>query len=392
MRLLSLIRKTTLENLRDWKILVLTLTFAPFFTILMYYYFEAATGPAYRVAIVNEDEGRMAEGGVQVNLGADLLATFVEAGRAEPGQTLRVSADADRATAVEHAESGRVDLVLVIPPTFTRTLEAFRDGEEPPTGTVTTYGDPGNPSYLMAAAWSDAITYIFAGEVAEVEGPITIDMQSVGDVESLSEFDLYIPGLLALAVIMLMFTAAASVIKEKDKGTLVRLRISNMTTFEWLLSITLVQTVLGVIAVLLTLLTAMALGYNASGSVPAIVLVSALSSVAVVGISILVSAWLRTIFDLMTIGCFPFFILMFFSGSMFPLPDLPIFEIAGRSINANDILPTTHSISAFNDVLNHSAGIGQVMFEIFAIAALSVVFFAGGTLWFTRRHMSPNAV
>ncbi len=35
-RLPSLVRKTTLENLRDWKVLVMTLSFAPFFTVLMH--------------------------------------------------------------------------------------------------------------------------------------------------------------------------------------------------------------------------------------------------------------------------------------------------------------------------------------------------------------------
>ena len=39
MRFLSLFRKTMIENFRDWKILVLVLTFAPFFVLLMYFYF-----------------------------------------------------------------------------------------------------------------------------------------------------------------------------------------------------------------------------------------------------------------------------------------------------------------------------------------------------------------
>jgi ABC-2 type transport system permease protein len=189
-----------------------------------------------------------------------------------------------------------------------------------------------------------------------------------------------------------MFTAAASIIKEKDKGTLVRLRISNMTTFEWLSAVTLVQVVLGVVAVVLTLGTAMAFGYEPSASVAALVLVSALSSVAIVAISVLVAAWLRTIFDLMTIGSFPFFILMFFSGGMFPLPDVRLFEIGGRPINVNDVLPTTHSIAAFDRVLNHGAGMGGVAFELAAITLLSALYFSLGTLLFTRRHMSANAV
>jgi ABC-2 type transport system permease protein len=106
----------------------------------------------------------------------------------------------------------------------------------------------------------------------------------------------------------------------------------------------------------------------------------------------LVAAWLRTIFDLMTIGCFPFFILMFFSGGMFPLPDIELFDLAGRAVNANDILPTTHSIGAFDGILNHGLGLADIWFELMAITVLSVAFFAVGTAVFSRRHMSANAV
>jgi ABC-2 type transport system permease protein len=387
-RLTSLVRKATLENLRDWKILVMTLTFAPFFTVLMYYYFESASGSPYRLAVVNGDEGMPVDRGPVLRRGDDLVAALRSAEDSEDGQVLRVTELSDSVEALERLSAGALDLVVIVPRDFTRTLEAYREGNEPPPSTVITFGDPGNPKYLLAAAWSDAITYTHAAEVVDEEGPVAVIMQTVGAEDTLSEFDLYVPGLLALAIIMLMFTAAASIIKEKDKGTLVRLRLSNMTTLEWLLAVTLVQVVLGVGAVALTFLTALVFGYELTASTSALVLVSALSSVAVVGISVLVAAWLRTIFDLMTIGSFPFFILMFFSGGMFPLPEVRLFEIAGRSLNANDVLPTTHTISAFDSILNRGAGLGGVMFELGAIALLSFVFFAVGTVLFTRRHMS----
>jgi ABC-2 type transport system permease protein len=390
--LTSLICKTTLENLRDWKILILTLTFAPFFTVLMYHYFDAASESPYRLVVVNGDEGQTTETGTPLNRGEDLIAALGAAALTEGGQALRVIEAPDSEAAVARLRAGSVDLVVVVPSQFTSTLEAYRQGNEPQAATVTTYGDPSSPQYLMASAWSDAVIYTYAAEVADMAGPVEVSMQTIGAENSLSEFDLYVPGLLALAVIMLMFTAAASIIKEKDKSTLVRLRISNMTTLEWLLAVTLVQIVLGVLAVALTLATAMAFGYRPHIPLPALTLVSAASSVAIVGISILVAAWLRTIFDLMTIGSFPFFVLMFFSGGMFPLPDIHLFEIAGRFVNVNHILPTTHSISAFDDILNHGAGLSGVTYELVAISLLSMLFFGVGTLLFTKRHMSANAV
>lgn len=164
-----------------------------------------------------------------------------------------------------------------------------------------------------------------------------------------------------------------------------------MTTFEWLTAVSLTQIILGMLALALTLVTAVALGYETSASLAALTAVGLLSSLAIMAVGLVVAASLRTIFDLMTIGCFPFFILMFFSGGMFPLPQLRLFTVAGRAVNANDILPTTHSISALGKVLNFGAGLGDVLFELAAIALLTVVFFAGGTWLFTKRHMQAAA-
>jgi ABC-2 type transport system permease protein len=89
----------------------------------------------------------------------------------------------------------------------------------------------------------------------------------------------------------------------------------------------------------------------------------------------------------MTIGCFPFFIMMFFSGGMFPIPTISLFALGERSINVNDILPTTHSITAFGKILNRGAGLGDVTYEVGAIIVLTVLYFAVGIWLFTRRHM-----
>jgi ABC-type multidrug transport system permease subunit len=56
-------------------------------------------------------------------------------------------------------------------------------------------------------------------------------------------------------------------------------------------------------------------------------------------------------------------------------------------VNLNEVLPTTHTITAFNKILHSGSGLVEVAPELGAIAALTVVFFAVGTWVFTRRHM-----
>jgi ABC-2 type transport system permease protein len=377
MRFLSLLRKTAVENVRDWKILVMTLTFAPFFVFLMYFYFDEAT-VTYRVVVVNHDAGQV---------GAALVRQLRDVRSAEGGEILRVREEATPAAARERVRAGRADLAVEIPADFTRALEAHAAGDVVGQAVIRSYGDGTNVNSLLAMAFSDYLAYEYAARVTGDEGPLRVEAMDVGTAQAQDEFGRYVPGLLALALMMLMFTAAASIIKEKDKGTLVRLRLSNMTTFEWLAAVSVTQCVIGVVALGLTLLTAMALDYRPLGSLPAAVVVCLVSSMAIMGISLMVAAALRTIFDLVTIGSFPFFVLMFFSGGMFPLPDVRLFTLGDRAININDILPTTHSITAFDRILTAGGGLGDVWFELGAIALLTVGCFSIGGWTFVRRHM-----
>ena len=121
--------------------------------------------------------------------------------------------------------------------------------------------------------------------------------------------------------------------------------------------------------------------------VATLLVIGAISTLGVVAMSILTAAFLKSMFELLTIGCFPFFILMFFSECMFPLPKVRLFHIAGHMLYANDILPTSLTVKALNKTLNYGAGIGDVLFELTAIVVLAIAYFALGTWLFRRRHM-----
>jgi ABC-2 type transport system permease protein len=377
MRWAALLRKSLIESVRDWKILILALTFAPCFVFLMYFYFEAGA-TVYRIAVVGRDAGPR---------GAAFVAALARRRSAEGELLLEVREERDLAAARAHLESRAVDLVVEIPPDFSAALEPAGVAEGVAPATVRSYGDLANPRYVMAAAYVDYFAYEYAAAATGQRSPIALDPQTIGQVRRLDDFALYVPALLGLAVMMLLFTAAAPLIREKDKGTLVRLRMSPMTTFEWLAAVSVTQVIVGVATVALTYVAALACGYRSPGSLTALLVVAVFACLALVGISVLVAAYLRTIFDLVTIGCFPFFVLMFFSGGMFPLPDVTLLAVGGVTVHVNDVLPTTHAIVAFGKILNLGNGLGGVAVELFAITVLTAIYFGLGTWLFTRRHM-----
>ncbi|MBU4331266.1 MAG: ABC transporter permease [Acidobacteria bacterium] len=385
MKLLSLLKKNWIENLRDWKILILTLSFAPLFVFLMHFYFGESV-QVYRVIVINQDRGVTADGAA-VKTGEKLINILKEARYPEGGSIFLIEEMEEIENAKSLLKDKTADLAVVIPSDYSETIDSFIRGEERNPAVIQTFGDPSNAKYLMSAVWNDTLAYLHILDETGQRLPVELSPQMLSGSTSLNEFDLYVPGLLGLALIMLMFTAAASVIKEKDKGTIMRLRISRMTTAEWIMAVSGIQVLIGVGAVFLTYLSAFVLGYRGSGSLAAILVVTILSCLSVIGISLIVAAFLRTIFDLMTIGCFPFFILLFFSGSMFPLPQLRLFSFAGRSVNVTDILPTTHAINALGKILNYGVGLEDVLYELIAMLLLTIITYVIGIRLIRIRHM-----
>ncbi|MNI55847.1 ABC-2 family transporter protein [compost metagenome] len=204
----------------------------------------------------------------------------------------------------------------------------------------------------------------------------------------MNEFDGYVPGLIALAVLMILFTASASIVKENDQKTLLRLKLSRLGAFNFLAGICITQAIVAAGALALSYWTALGLGYRPAGEFGAVFAVGLLSSFSMVAVSLVVASFLNTVFDVLTIGCFPFFILMFFSGSMFPLPKMNVFTIGGHSFGITDLLPLTHTANAFNQILNYGAGLEDVLFDFVMIALLTVIYFAMGLRLYQQRKLS----
>ncbi|MHB8868080.1 MAG: ABC transporter permease [Thermoleophilia bacterium] len=422
MRIAAFLTKTFLENLREWKVLILTLLFAPAFVYLMFGYFEAAS-PAYRLLYVNHDGGvaSAADGGAASDTavgdpaaGASGPAATVgdvssevggliaawEGARHPDGKPVFVVEEVTNVEAAEAEVRARdADLLVEIPPGFSQALRDFREragagtnnaaevGAGAPPALLVNHADETNVRGAMAMALSDYTAFTYAGVLTQAASPLEVTLTSLGSERPLTDFDLYVPALLVLALIMTLFTAATSLVKEVDRGTMTRLMLSRLRTWEFLAAITVNQVLIGLGALGLTYLAAMSVGYRSDGSVAMVLLVGGVTTLGVVSIAVLTSACLKSMFELLTVGTFPFFILMFFSEVMFPLPRVRVVEIVGQVLYANDILPPTLGVRALNRVLNHGGGLRDVGFELVAMLVLTAGYFALGTWLFRRRHM-----
>jgi ABC-2 type transport system permease protein len=188
-------------------------------------------------------------------------------------------------------------------------------------------------------------------------------------------------------VIMLVFLAAMAVTREVETGVLKRLMISRMTATDLLGGVSLSIVLLGVVSVLVTFGTAWALGFRSQGPLWVAILVSAVTTLSIVGTGLIVACYTRTVTQAFVIANFPLGLFMFFSGSMFPMPKTALLHVAGRGIGPFDLLPPTHAVTALNQVLTLGAGVSEVVYELSALGVLSALYLGLGVWLFGRRRL-----
>lgn len=370
--------KSLKENLRDWKVLAMTVLFAPFFLVLMFVFYGGEP-TVYTIAVLNLDGNTAARG----------LIEQLEHQTAPDGRYLfklqMVQQEADLKQAVNNKTA---DIGLTIPTDYAHRLEAGRLRQTAAPAKIAIFGSMANTRYPVAAVYTADVIQTYSLEMTGRKLPVRIEETFLEHKLPLNEFEGYVPGLLSLAILMILFTATASLVRESEKKTLVRLKLSRLGAFSFLTGTGAVQAVIAVCALVAAYLTALALGYRPVGSFAPVLLVGVLSSLAMVAISLVLASFLRTVFDVLTIGCFPFFILMFFSGTLFPQPKLALLSTPGYTLSLTDLLPLTHTATAFNRILNSGAGLEDIGYELAMLTLLTALLLAAGLTLYNKRRLS----
>jgi ABC-2 type transport system permease protein len=195
------------------------------------------------------------------------------------------------------------------------------------------------------------------------------------------------PGLLSLSLIMLMFTATIAFIVEVENKTMIRLKLSRLSTLEFLFGTGIVQIAIGIGSFLLTLLLALSLGFSTDGSLLLVIFIAGICSISIIAFSLIVAALTRTVNEVLVIGNFPLFLFMFFTGAAFPMSSGDMFVFAGYHFPIHGLMSPTHAISALNKVLIMNAGIGEIIPELVSLCGLAIVYFIIGAWAFRWRHM-----
>lgn len=385
MKTIAVFRKSLMEQLRDYWVLIMTVISSPFFVVI-YWLMVGGGSTSYNVMVINNDKGIPSQ---NIYMGKEIVSLLSDIKYKNGNPVLNILQLTHRTKAEMKLQNRDAAALFIIPEDFSEKLVAT-DSTAKPCSYITIVGDISNTQYTIAGIMASAGLEEFRKTVLGYTDPIEVREELLGQGLTKTEFENYVPGLIIFSVIMLIYTVAMSVIREIENRTIQRLKISGLTSFQYLTGLSMTQVIVAVISVLLTVFTAVSLGFRFEGSFWLFLLILLLMIINIIGIGLIVVAFSRSAIFVLSAGTFPLFILMFFTGALYPMPRNELFEVAGHMIAWNDFLPPTSAVIALNKVMSLNASFADVKFEITLLSVLSVLYFAAGVWLFRRLHFKMS--
>lgn len=370
MRIIAIIKKAFIMQFRDYKALLLTVLSAPFF-IIIYFIMTGGGSTTYNINYYYADTTDTS--GIKKLFVNELNAVQYTNGKS----SLKVFETKDTTSVKTLIKNRIVDLLVIIPHGFADSLKI---GNAP---NFIILGEASNPKYSIGIIFTLTGIESLVKKFSRFKPLYTFQEKMMGNSQAKSEFDVYAPGIFIFSIIMLILSASLSIIRDVEDKTMIRLKLTKMTVFDYLVGNTFVQWVIGVFSFGLTYWLAILLGFNSQGSPLLVLLVCSLTILSIIAVCLILVSFCKNATTVMIVGNFPLFILMFFTGSMIPLPRNEI--VAGYAFN--DILPPTHAVNALNKIFTFGAGLKDISHEILMLLLLTIVYYTVGIYLFKKKHL-----
>jgi ABC-type polysaccharide/polyol phosphate export permease len=383
--ILRIARKTLIEYWREPQLSLFMVLGPPSLVLLWYVIFLPAKdrlGDFLKIQVVNRDSG--AEGAALV----DMLraVTF------EDKPALDVKDIESEDAGMISLREGKTAMVMVIPASFTQALEQARGGRSAASVPELQYvGDPGSFNFSFTMGFVEPYVRAFI-QTESGRGPVVFgEYEFLPGTGTSSDFDAAVPGLIVFSLLFLIISSASSLVQEDMHRTLVRYRLAHLTGFELVAGVGLAQMAMAALEVAVGLGTAVAFGYGRGTDwleptrVALLLAVSLLFALPVVGLGMITAAFSRNDGDAASLGSVLLVPLVFLSGILFPMPAVPLFSVAGRSVGLYDLLPSTLAAEAIRKAVT----LGDLPALAFPAAGLliqsAIILWIGAALYQKRK-------
>ena len=420
MRFISIAKKDLKELIRDRRGLMMILLFPMFFMLVFGFAFGGMgqENEPHNIAVVNYDTGATMPGtGEQVNFANNLTQVLQDSKYQNSDVYLFNVTQTTEADAGKKLKNRDVDAELIIPPNYSQSEVAFL------TSTIQQQTAPGTVSAPQANQTSTIIirgdtSYIgfgvsqgiLTGVMGQYQDKMATETQNAvigtsgvdansylqSKVEGLpgtgafTNFDFLAPGMIVFAILLLTNTVATGLTREVDKGTLTRLKLSKMTSFDLLFGGMLPWSLIAAAQVIILLAVAILIGFNWQGGLNSIILaviVGIIGGIASISLGMIIAAFARNDKQASSLGTLISVPLSFMVGAFFQLPQMTIANLGGQSIQLYDLLPWTHVLNALRSTLTYGGGWGDISYQVVWAVLLTIILFIIGLGLFSKNRL-----
>jgi len=226
------------------------------------------------------------------------------------------------AQAASWLQAGRARIALVIPDGLQHDLARG----EPATVQLLLDGTNSN---IAAQARSNALGIVAGFNASQNGAGVTaagraVPVTRVWYNSNQSYTPFVVLSMIGLAALMVgMIHPAASIVREKEHGTIEQLRVTPISTWELLVAKTMPTVLIGLVSVFPSLLIVWWFGVPLRGSLFVFLLLTGLFLVSAVALGVLVSAFSATLQQALLVSFFILFPMMFLSGTLAPVESMP---------------------------------------------------------------------
>lgn len=198
--------------------------------------------------------------------------------------------------------------------------------------------------------------------------------------QSLTFASFMVLSMIALAAMMVgVIQPAASIVREKEMGTIEQLMVTPISVTELFIAKTLPTLAMGVLALFPGLLVSHMFGVPMRGSIGVFVLLTGVFLVSAISLGVLIASVTRTLQQTLLLAFFGLFPLLFLSGTVVPIESMP------RALQiASLVSPLRHYMEVILAVFLKGAGLAELWPHALALVGIGTVLFGSAAIVFRR--------
>jgi ABC-2 type transport system permease protein len=421
MKFVTIAKKDFKELIRDRRALFMILIFPLFFMLVFGFAFGGMGqgNQPHNLAVVNYDQGAtMPITNENVNFGNNLTKLLGESKYENSNVHLFNVNKTTETVADSMLKKREADAELIIPKNFSQSVVALITSTiqqqtasgintaltpSNSTSTIIIRGDTGYMGFGVSqgilvgvlAQYQEKLVIQIQNQIRGTPGAQPIKylqskVEAIPGTETFTNFDFLAPGMMVFAILLLTTTVAAALTREVEKGTLARLKLTKMTSFDLLFGGMLPWSLIAAAQVLILLVVAILIGFHWQGGINTLllaILVGIIGGIASISLGMIIAAFARNDRQAANLGTIISVPTSFLVGAFFQLPQEVIAHINGQPFQIYELLPWTHVLNALRATLTFGGGWNDIAYQVGWAVFLTIILFIIGVLLFSRNRL-----